>query len=300
MLGGALDEVTCTTYDSQGALREVRFGTAAPAVVDPCAPGALDAPLVSGVAARTVYDIDPLGRRVGREVIDGAGTTLDRRFWVYAPTAIGPIAELDAAGRIRQRYVYATRGHVPDVIETWDYDAAIGEPTQSTWRVISDARGSVIAVVDVATGATIQSRRYGPWGELLADTAPAVQPFGFTGGLHDEYTGWVRLGARDYDPLLGQWLAPDPLGWDAGDTNFYAYVFADPVNLIDPTGLSASGLPAWHPGEWGIFNSARGMATLEATSNFAAGWGDTVSFGLGALARRIYGVDDVVDRCSSG
>jgi len=46
-------------------------------------------------------------------------------------------------------------------------------------------------------------------------------------------------GARNYDPTLGRYTQPDPLGIDAG-ANPYAYVDGDPLNLTDPMGLAPS------------------------------------------------------------
>jgi uncharacterized protein RhaS with RHS repeats len=46
--------------------------------------------------------------------------------------------------------------------------------------------------------------------------------------------------ARYYDPKIGSFPNEDPVGFRAGN-NFFTYVANDPVNFVDPTGLSASG-----------------------------------------------------------
>ena len=63
-------------------------------------------------------------------------------------------------------------------------------------------------------------------------------PFGFAGGLYDEDTRLTRFGYRDYDAETGKWTAKDPIGFEGGDTSLYGYVLNDPVNLIDPEGLT--------------------------------------------------------------
>ena len=68
--------------------------------------------------------------------------------------------------------------------------------------------------------------------------------YGQGGTSRFRYTGQYWLGeanllyyrARIYDPRLGRFLQPDPIGYGAG-TNMYAYVRGDPVNFIDPQGL---------------------------------------------------------------
>jgi RHS repeat-associated protein len=78
--------------------------------------------------------------------------------------------------------------------------------------------------------------------------------FGFAGGLRDIDTELVHFGARDYDPSIARWLAKDAIGFAGGDSNLYAYVDNDPVNLIDTDGMSA---------EQVIMDSARyGVLTL--------------------------------------
>ncbi|HEB90299.1 MAG TPA: hypothetical protein ENI85_12075 [Deltaproteobacteria bacterium] len=50
---------------------------------------------------------------------------------------------------------------------------------------------------------------YDEFGNVMQDTNPGFQPFGFAGGIHDRDTGLVRFGARDYI-RLGKWQARVP------------------------------------------------------------------------------------------
>jgi RHS repeat-associated protein len=105
-----------------------------------------------------------------------------------------------------------------------------------TYRIFSDQLGSPRLIVNVATGAAAQRMRHDEFGNVVEDTAPGFTPFGFAGGIYDEHTGLTRFGARDYDPVVGRWTAKDPMLWDGGQRNLYAYVNNDPVNRVDPTG----------------------------------------------------------------
>ncbi len=62
--------------------------------------------------------------------------------------------------------------------------------------------------------------------------------FGFTGQRFDREIGLYNYKARYYDPAIGRFLQPDPLGYAGGDLNLYAYVGNDPLNKRDPFGLS--------------------------------------------------------------
>ena len=96
-------------------------------------------------------------------------------------------------------------------------------------------------MVDAATGSVAQRIDYDEFGVVLRDTNPGFQPFGFAGGIYDTQTQLTRFGARDYDPTTGRWTTKDPILFKGGDTNLYSYVFANPVNFIDPSGLAPTG-----------------------------------------------------------
>ncbi|MFT4579436.1 MAG: RHS repeat-associated protein [Nitrospinales bacterium] len=167
------------------------------------------------------YIVDARDRRIGRRV-DG---TLDKG-WLYKDQ-LNPIAELDGSGNVISRFVYGSRANSPDFIIKGG----------STYRIISDHLGSPRLVVNVATGMPVQMLDYDVWGNVIADTNPGFQPFGFAGGLYDASTKLTRFGARDYDPQTGRWTSKDPIGFEGGDTNLFGYVLQDPVNLLDPDGL---------------------------------------------------------------
>lgn len=124
------------------------------------------------------------------------------------------MAELDSSGNIVSRFVYASKANVPDYMIKGGV----------TYRIISDHLGSPRLVVDVSTGTIVQRLDYDEFGQVITDTNPGFQPFGFVGGLYGRDTKLVRSGERDYDPEVGRWTAKDPIGFRGGDTNLYGYV----------------------------------------------------------------------------
>ena len=105
-----------------------------------------------------------------------------------------------------------------------------------TYRFIRDVQGSVRLVVDSATGAIAQRLDYDSFGNVLLDTNPGFQPFGFQSGLYDGDTALVQFGARWYDAASGRWLSKDPILLEGG-FNLYVFCGNDPLNYADPLGL---------------------------------------------------------------
>ena len=166
------------------------------------------------------YVVDGENRRVGKKV---GGVLV--KAWLYR-SALQPVAELDSAGNVVARFVYATGMSAPELMVKGGV----------TYRIVRDHLGSPRLVVDSATGAIAQRMNYDEFGMVTLDTNPGFQPFGFAGGLYDSETGLVRFGARDYDAEMGRWTAKDPILFAGRDTDLYGYVFNDPVNLRDPSG----------------------------------------------------------------
>ena len=73
-----------------------------------------------------------------------------------------------------------------------------------TYRVVTDHLGSPRIVINTSSGAVAQRMDYDEWGNVLNDSNPGVQPFGFAGGMYDKDSGLTRFGARDYEPQREQ------------------------------------------------------------------------------------------------
>jgi RHS repeat-associated protein len=164
---------------------------------------------------------DPLGRRI-RTFVDGRPISGLR--WL----GDRPLAHVDAAGTVTQRFVHLPDGGAPIAAVTDD----------RVLRLITDVTGSVRLVVDAGTGAVLQRCDYDPLGRRVADDAPGLQPFGFAGGIHDPATGLVHLGARVLDPVSGRFTTRDPLRFAGGQTNPYLHADGNPVDWHDPTGTT--------------------------------------------------------------
>ena len=171
---------------------------------------------------RTIdYIVDARNRRIGKKV---NGVVV--KGWLYRD-GVAPVAEVDASGAVVVRFVYVTGGRVPSYLVKGG----------STYRIITDARGTPRRIVDDLVGDVVQSMDVDEFGVTLADSAPGFQPLGFAGGLYDADTGLVHFASRDYDPSTGRWISKDPARLAFG-SNMYAYADNDPINHIDPTGLA--------------------------------------------------------------
>jgi len=84
-----------------------------------------------------------------------------------------------------------------------------------------------------------------PFGETMVQqhsfTSDFTNRYKFTGKELDTETGLYYYGARFYNPSTSIWLSVDPLAEMFPNWNPYNYVMQNPLNLIDPTGMSPEG-----------------------------------------------------------
>jgi RHS repeat-associated protein len=165
------------------------------------------------------YLVDGANRRIAKKV----NGTVAKAF-LYSDS-LRPIAELDAGGAVVSQFVYGSNSLPAYMIKSG-----------TSFRIVTDQVGSVRLMIDSATGAVAQRIDYDSFGNVVLDTNPGFQPFGFAGGLYDPDTRLVRFGARDYEAETGRWTTRDPLLFGGADANLYRYVRNDPVNATDRRG----------------------------------------------------------------
>jgi RHS repeat-associated protein len=106
--------------------------------------------------------------------------------------------------------------------------------------VAVDQLGQPLKLFRDQSGATVVWHRVPyPFGATysMAVGTEATEPTRLPGQYQDPVTGVHYNYRRDYDALLGRYLTPDPIGLAGGDVNLYAYVWNNPLNWYDLTGL---------------------------------------------------------------
>lgn len=220
------------SYDVKGRLLEAR-GDAGPIVT---------------------FGYDPIGRRVVKK------TPVREERYVWSRSNLAAVFSDDAPpqefliGRVR-------------------FQPAIQWVGGDVYHIVTDRLGTPGELLDTS-GNTVWWARFSAFGSMLdsRSTTSAACPLRFPGQYEDPETGLYYNLNRYYDPTLGRYLTPDPIGISGG-LNLYDYP-RDPVNWTDPLGLKCPNPKVVQKNDeqgWTIYEHDDGTQTITAdcTKGFA-------------------------------
>ncbi|MDP3650856.1 MAG: RHS repeat-associated core domain-containing protein [Rhodoferax sp.] len=228
------------------------------------------------------YNYDPLNYRIGQQ----GGTLGNRDYYLE-----GEHLEAEYANGYRQAKYF--RGLSTDeLLAGYSYDANGNNGTPTIYH-----HDALMSVTGLSTheGGTVQTANYSAFGDrTVSAVGVSNNRLTYTGREKDGDTGLYYYRARYYDPAIGRFISEDPLGFAAGDVNFYQYTANNPVNANDPSGycpscigagtsvfLGGSIRYAMSGGNWSAVFDPKAMAIDAALGAVGAGIANKVN----ALAR---------------
>jgi RHS repeat-associated protein len=163
------------------------------------------------------YSLNPLENTGGKAMLEGS-CTLSRRITDYAGNLIYENGNL--------KRILTENGYIENGLY---------------YFYLKDHLGNNNMIAD-ANGQGRQFNFYYPYGLTSTNESANLdkQPYKFGGKEYETMHGLnlYDFEARPYDPILGRFLTPDPLAEKCPWINPYAYCNNNPVNYIDPTGMS--------------------------------------------------------------
>ncbi len=135
------------------------------------------------------------------------------------------IAETNQTGQMLAEYVYLG-----------DQLLAMIKPGEAVYYFHNDHLGTPQVLTDDSQ-AVAWKAVYTPFGDAVPSIQTVDNPFRFPGQYYDPETGLHYNYFRYYNPQTGRYITPDPIGLEGG-INLFAYTASNPINLIDPVGLT--------------------------------------------------------------
>ena len=177
-----------------------------------------------GIGSAVQYQYDGIGNRL-EAMRDGVTTRS-----IYDLNG-NLIAEADGSNTITRYYIHGI-GLM-----------AMVTPANTTFCYHFNQIGSTVALTDM-NKAMVNQYAYTPFGTIANQIETISQPFTFVGqmGVMAEPNGFSYMRARYYDPAVRRFISEDPIGFDGGDLNLYAYVGNNPIIFTDPSGLCGQSL----------------------------------------------------------
>jgi RHS repeat-associated protein len=199
-------QVTSYTYDFRNRLTEVLIKTSTGATVQD---------------DKFTYDVE--NRRIGKNTLSGG------QSWT-GYDGVNAYADFNTSGSLTYRYLFAN---------AIDFLLARVDTSGNAMWYLTDKLGSVRENVN-PSGSVLDSITYDSYGNILSESSPSNgDRFKFTGREWDSEIGQYYYRARYYGPNIGRFESEDPLGFTAGDANFYRYVKNRANYQTDPSGLLA-------------------------------------------------------------
>ncbi len=162
-----------------------------------------------------------------------SGGSTTQTWIVYNGNSNTPYAEFNGSGTLLERYL-AGPSYVPGETGMVARTNASGV---TDWY-LTGKLGSVRDIVNTS-GTVIDHISYGAFGTVRAETNQSSgSRFKYDGMLYDETLDSYYDNARYYDPNLGLFTSHDPIEFESNDFNITRFVFNDPTNFNDISGLA--------------------------------------------------------------
>jgi RHS repeat-associated protein len=257
---GGSQEIDYTTFNLPS---HITTGTGASAASADFAYSADGARVVKQTATSSVFYAGDLYQATTR------GADTNHRYMVYAGgRAVAAVTQDEIGGTASSRTVQFL------------HDDALGS--------IEDTTSS--------DGSLVSHRGFGNFGNPAADlTGTSSPPYGYTGQEHDAELGLINMHGRMYDPVLGQFLSPDPVMQAPFSQGFnrFAYAFNSPHNYVDPSGFDADpttvgidvGIAAGYGA--GLYFTLAGGGSASVGASVAAGGGAAAFSSAGVSAAAV-------------
>ncbi|ATE62427.1 hypothetical protein CCZ27_02605 [Thauera sinica] len=171
------------------------------------------------------YTYDPMDYRIGRS----GGGLGSRSYFLEGEH----LESVERGGELVERYF---RGAGTDELVAGFLKD--GEGKTKPYLFHHDALTNTTAVTG-HNGGTIQHLAYGAFGNVLTNSGSSPNRLKYS-GREDDGNGCYYYRARYYCLGIDRFISEDPLGFAAGDVNFYTYVGNNPTNRNDPSGHAAN------------------------------------------------------------
>jgi RHS repeat-associated protein len=190
--------------------------------------------LPDGTVITFTYDLS--GKRLSKKITKGKVSEVFRYFYLKNRE----LGCLDSNGNIIELRIPSN----PNRPERETFVAF--ELQNEIYVPIYDLQGNVSCLVDPERRNIQESYQYSAFGEeeILNHRGRVIQQskvgnlWRYRGNRIDEETGLVYIGHRYYDPAIGRWISPDPLG-DIDGPNLYLYCRNNPLTYVDYFGLAS-------------------------------------------------------------